>query len=88
MANSILRGCKPFKPIYGQMSSREVLAVNLRRYRKLRGLSQEDLAHEADIDRTYVSALERCIYAASVDMLDKLAAVLKVRPSDLIADGK
>jgi len=67
------------------MRSREVLALNLRKYRRLRGLSQEELAHRADIDRTYVSALERSVYAASVDVVDRLAQVLGVEPADLLA---
>jgi transcriptional regulator with XRE-family HTH domain len=60
------------------MEIREVLAENLRRYRKERGLSQEELAHRADIDRTYVSSLERCQYAAGIDVVDRLARELGV----------
>ncbi|MGB7374159.1 helix-turn-helix domain-containing protein, partial [Pontixanthobacter sp.] len=41
------------------MTLRETFAANLRRYRKAVGLSQEELAHRAQIDRTYVSSLER-----------------------------
>jgi transcriptional regulator with XRE-family HTH domain len=66
------------------MRLREVLALNLRKYRRLRGLSQEELAHRADIDRTYVSALERSVYAASVDVVDRLAQVLSVEAADLL----
>ncbi|OIR00571.1 HTH-type transcriptional regulator SinR [mine drainage metagenome] len=66
------------------MDIREVLARNLRIYRQERGLSQEELAHRADLDRTYISALERCVYAASIDVLDKLAAALNVEPADLL----
>lgn len=69
------------------MRSREVLALNLRRRRRLRGLSQEELAHRAGIDRTYVSALERGVYAASVDMLDRLAQVLGTEAADLLRGG-
>ncbi len=47
-------------------------------------MSQEVLAHEADIDRTYVSALERGNYAASIDMIEKLALVLEIDPSMLL----
>ena len=54
------------------MELREVFAKNLRHFRKGRGLSQEALAAEAGIDRTYVSALERGIYSASVDMIEQL----------------
>lgn len=66
------------------MSMREVLARNLRRYRAERGLSQEELAHRADIDRTYVSSLERMQYGASIDVVESLAAVLEVPPHKLL----
>ena len=66
------------------MGIREILAANLRRYRRTAGLSQEELAHRADIDRTYVSSLERCQYAASIDVLDRLAHELGVDAADLL----
>lgn len=66
------------------MDIREVLARNLRIYRRLRGLSQEELAHKAQIDRTYVSALERCVYGVSIDVLDRIAAALTVEAADLL----
>lgn len=66
------------------MNIREVLADNLRRYRQERGLSQEELAHRAEIDRTYISALERCVYAASIDVVDRLATALGVEAADLL----
>lgn len=68
------------------MASRAVLARNLRRLRKEKGLSQEALAHLAGIDRTYVSSLERQCYSASVDMLDRLAAALNVPVSALLSN--
>ena len=66
------------------MKIREVFARNLRKARHSKGLSQEGLAHEAGIDRTYVSALERSVYGATIDMVEKLAAVLDVEPSSLL----
>jgi transcriptional regulator with XRE-family HTH domain len=66
------------------MEIREVLALNLRTYRQAQGLSQEELAHRAEIDRTYISALERCVYAASIDVIDRLARVLEVEAADLL----
>ena len=60
------------------MDGRTILAKNLRRLRKERGMLQEELAHLAQIDRTYVSALERRLYAATVDVMDKIAAALSV----------
>lgn len=69
---------------YRAMTLREVLAQNLKRYRAAAGLSQEELAHRADIDRTYVSSLERCQYAATVDVIEKLARELDIDPSELL----
>ena len=66
------------------MSSREFLARNLRVLRNARGLSQEALADAAEIDRTYVSSLERKKYSASIDRLDKLAAQLGVETHVLL----
>lgn len=70
------------------MTLRDVFAVNLKKYRYLRGFSQEELAHRADIDRTYVSALERRVYAASIDVLERLAIELSVEPADLLSRSK
>jgi transcriptional regulator with XRE-family HTH domain len=67
------------------MNIREVLAINLRKLRRARGLSQEELAHRAKIDRTYISALERRVYAAGIDVVDRLARVLGVEAADLLA---
>lgn len=66
------------------MEIREIFALNLRTLRQAQGLSQEELAHRADIDRTYISALERCVYAAGIDVVDRLARVLGVEASDLL----
>lgn len=62
------------------MTLREVFSLNLQAERRARGLSQEALAHEAGVDRAYMSALERCVNAASLDMVEKLAKVLDVEP--------
>ncbi|MGN6356058.1 MAG: helix-turn-helix transcriptional regulator [Novosphingobium sp.] len=66
------------------MSSRETLARNLRLLRAARGISQEALADAASIARSYVSALERSRYSASIDRLDKLAAQLGVETHVLL----
>jgi transcriptional regulator with XRE-family HTH domain len=67
------------------MEIRDVLALNLRRLRADQGLSQEDLADRADIDRTYVSSLERSVYAAGIDVVDRLAKALGVTAAELLA---
>ena len=66
------------------MNLREVFSLNLQAQRRARGLSQEALAYEANVDRTYLSALERCINAATLDTVEKLAKVLGVEPSILL----
>ena len=68
------------------MALRTTLARNLRRLRSAAGLSQEELSDRAGIDRTYVSALERERYAATIDMIERLAVALNVAPLDLLAD--
>ena len=66
------------------MEIREAFAQNLRALRRARGLSQEELAHQAGIDRTYISALERNVYNASIDVVDRLAEVLDVDVTELL----
>lgn len=66
------------------MDIREVFALNLRKYRQAGKLSQEELAHRAGIDRTYISSLERCLYAAGIDVVDRLAFAMNVEAADLL----
>jgi len=66
------------------MEIREVFARNLRAARQAKGMSQEELAHRAGIDRTYISSLERSVYNASIDVVDRLAVVLGIEASELL----
>ena len=66
------------------MTIRALFARNLRSLRQERGLSQEALARAADIDRIYISGLERGTSGATIDMVDKLALVLGVEPAALL----
>lgn len=66
------------------MNIREDFARNVRKLRHARGLSQEALAYEAGIDRTYISALERGVYSATIDMVAKIAVALEVDPAILL----
>jgi len=68
------------------MESRRLIAQNLKEIRLSRRLSQEALALKSDIDRTYVSGLERSIRNPSVDLLDKLAAVLSIKTIELFKE--
>ncbi|WP_153788979.1 helix-turn-helix domain-containing protein [Pseudomonas sp. EMN2] len=58
----------------------------LRERRKLAGLTQEQLALEADIQRNYVSLIERGVNQPTITVIFKLAAALKCQPSALIVD--
>jgi len=66
------------------MEIRETFARNLRRMRQAQGLSQEELAYKAEIDRTYVSSLERAVYSPSIEVVDKLAKALGTDAAELL----
>jgi transcriptional regulator with XRE-family HTH domain len=66
------------------MTLREVLATNLKHFRLAAGLSQEELAHRAHLDRTYVSSLERGRYSASIDKIESLSLALEIEASELL----
>ena len=60
------------------------LGEKLRSRREALGLSQEALALEAEVDRTYVSQIERGIGNASLKVLYQLAVVLKLDVKSLL----
>jgi transcriptional regulator with XRE-family HTH domain len=71
-------------PAFRDTSLVKLLAKNVKRYRKQLGLSQEELAFDCEIDRTYISKLERGIANPSLLILTQLAKVLKVDVVDLL----
>jgi transcriptional regulator with XRE-family HTH domain len=62
------------------MKLRRVVARNLRRMRRERGLSQEELADRAHLNRNYVGMIEREENAPTVDALEQLSTALNVDP--------
>jgi transcriptional regulator with XRE-family HTH domain len=68
----------------------DVFAANLRRIRQERGLSQERLAHTADLNMTHVAKIERSEREPGVRTVSKLARTLGVSAADLFAgiDGR
>jgi transcriptional regulator with XRE-family HTH domain len=68
------------------MKGRALVAWNLRRIRVRRGLSQERLAFDAGVDRSYVGGLERQEENPTVDILDRLARTLSVPISELFVE--
>ncbi|MFK4380979.1 transcriptional regulator with XRE-family HTH domain [Bradyrhizobium sp. USDA 223] len=59
------------------------MAYNLRRIRVQRGISQEQLAYDAGVDRSYMGGLERQQANPTIDLLDRLAETLGVAVSEL-----
>ena len=58
--------------------ARKLFARNVRALRTARGMSQEDLAGAAQIDRSYVSLIENEHFSISVDQIEKIADALGV----------
>lgn len=67
------------------MKANVLVAWNLRRLRVKQGLSQDALAVDAGVDRSYVGRLERGEENPTVEILDRLALALDVQPADLLA---
>lgn len=65
--------------------ARRRIAVNVRRLRNQRGLSQERMAELANFHRTYISQLERCVTNVTIDGLERLAMALGVDILELLA---
>lgn len=62
----------------------ENFAANLRKLRHEKGLSQEALAYAADINRTYISKLEKGTCYPGLEIIGKLANELGVSPDMLL----
>jgi transcriptional regulator with XRE-family HTH domain len=60
-----------------------VVGTNIRKVRADRGLSQEELAYRAGIDRSYLSEIENGHKSVGVMVLDDIAAALEVEITDL-----
>ncbi|HQZ68495.1 MAG TPA: helix-turn-helix transcriptional regulator [Planctomycetaceae bacterium] len=79
LAHSILRRMEQMFE-----NTKRVLAENVKRRRQEIGLSQEALALSAEVDRTYVSQIERGIGNPSLLILCKICAVLAAEPAELL----
>ena len=66
------------------MALRRTLARNLKRLRRERGLTQEELADLAGLNRNYVGMIERQENAATVDTLEALADALQIKAAQLL----
>jgi transcriptional regulator with XRE-family HTH domain len=70
------------------MQGRALGAWNLRRLRVKRGISQERLAFDAGVDRSYMGGLERQEENPTVDVLDRIAGTLAVPISELFKEPR
>jgi transcriptional regulator with XRE-family HTH domain len=66
------------------MDLRDVFAANLRRLRNAKGLSQDDLAYEAEVSRSYLSQIEKGAFYSSLKIIGRLAEALDVEPAELL----
>lgn len=60
--------------------------IVLRRMRNARGLSQEKLAFEAELQRNYISLMELGTNQPTITTIFKLAKALKIKPHELISE--
>ena len=66
------------------MDVRQRVGINVRKFRKELGLSQEGLAFTAELHRTYISGVERGVRNPTVLVLEQIAKALKVPASRLL----
>lgn len=62
----------------------KLLGKKVQRYRKMTGLSQEDVAYKVGISRAYMGYIEQGRNVPSLEVLQKVAKVIKVKLSDLV----
>ena len=70
------------------MGIRKQVGLNVRRLREARGLSQEELAFQAELHRTYISGVERGVRNPTITVLAKIAQALKVGPDQLLRTAR
>ena len=68
------------------MDIRKQVGLNIQRLRREKGWSQEALAFESGLHRTYVSGIERGVRNPTVMIIEKLAKTFGVAPAELLAD--
>ena len=68
------------------MDVRKRVGINLKRLRQDRQMSQEALAFESGLHRTYISGVERGVRNPTVRVLEEIAAALKVPAAKLLEE--
>jgi len=73
---------KQIQPVIGPAKA---LGEALREFRRHQKMSQEQLAFASGFDRTYISLIERGVRSPTIRSLIRVADVLQVRPSEILA---
>lgn len=68
------------------MEISQAFGTVLKKHRKSAGLSQEQLALQCDLDRTYIGLLERAQRQPSISTIFSICEVLKIKPHELIKE--
>jgi transcriptional regulator with XRE-family HTH domain len=61
-----------------------IIAKNIARIRKAKGITQEDLAYQAGLNRAYIGYIERGERKPTIETIEKIALALKVRVKEII----
>lgn len=69
------------------MQTTKAFGSAVRLFRETSGISQENLAERADLDRTYVSGVERGVRNPTLRIIEKLASALGVPPAKLFEEA-
>ena len=68
-------------------SARLTLAANIKKYRNKLGFSQEELAEETGLHRTYIGSVERGERNVSIDNIQLIANALKTNVPNLLSEN-
>ncbi|GAC1045309.1 helix-turn-helix domain-containing protein [Sinorhizobium sp. 22678] len=66
------------------MDLNEVMAINLRRIRHGKKLTQEELAHRTGLSARHIGAIERAEMSATLTVLGQISEALGVEPAELV----
>jgi len=72
------------KQIQPEIGPEKAFGLALREIRQSKRISQEQLAFDADLDRTYISLVERGINSPTIRTLVKIAKILEIAPSEIV----
>lgn len=64
------------------------VAITIKKIRNNKRLSQEDLANKANLDRTYISGVERAVRNITLDSLESIVTALEITVFDFLEELK